>query len=141
MTKSTPVNQLLTSDENQNENDNEETDIQNELQSINAETYVMAPPTQPRDTAIPTYTPLTDMYGVAASPPNSLSPILAVLNSVELKLAAICAAVFITVYQIPLEKIIYSYISLDKLPFSEVIIKAIIAGLLFFVLARVVLIA
>ena len=137
MTKSTPVNQLLPS-----RDDSDDNDIQNELQSINAETYVMA---SPQDPAIPTYAPLDyqqghaqgDMHSQDTS--SSLPPALAFLNSVELKLAAICAAVFITVYQIPLEKIIYSYISLDKLPFSEVIIKAIIAGLLFFVLARVVL--
>lgn len=56
----------------------------------------------------------------------------------DMKLALISALIFIAVYQIPIEKIVFTYISLDKLPFSEVVIKGLIAGVIFLLLARVV---
>jgi hypothetical protein len=51
-------------------------------------------------------------------------------------MAAICAAVFVIVSYIPLELFVFKYISLDKIPYSTVLIKAITAAFVFFVFAK-----
>jgi hypothetical protein len=141
--------------------DSDDSSVKDVLNSLNAETYVMAPmqPTQqqqqysqiapqmqqhqghPNDPSLTSFASFDDPIDDTNddSQPTFASPLAFLTGSVDLKLAAICAAVFITVSQIPLEKIVYTYISLDKFPFSEVIIKALLAGLIFFVLARLVL--
>jgi hypothetical protein len=74
----------------------------------------------------------------AAAAPGHVQPFSIGPLTTDLKLAAICMAVFVAVTQIPLEKIIYSYIALDKLPFSEVLVKGAIAGALFYFLTRLI---
>ena len=56
----------------------------------------------------------------------------------DLKLAAICVTVFIIASHIPLEKLVYRYVSLDKIPYSQIVIKAILAGILFIILGRLI---
>ena len=75
---------------------------------------------------------------VAAAAPGNVQPFSIGPLTTDLKLAAICMAVFVAVTQIPLEKIIYSYIALEKLPFSEVLVKGAIAGALFYFLSRLI---
>lgn len=60
------------------------------------------------------------------------------LMTTDVKLSVLCAIVFIIVYSIPIERIVFTYISIDKLPFSEIIIKGLIAGTIFFILARLI---
>lgn len=74
----------------------------------------------------------------AAAAPGNVQPFSIGPLTTDLKLAAICMAVFVAVTQIPLEKIIYSYIALEKLPFSEVLVKGAIAGALFYFLTRLI---
>jgi len=54
----------------------------------------------------------------------------------DLKNALIVVAIFIIATKIPLEKIIYKYISLEHIPLSDVIIKAFIAGVIFFIVRK-----
>lgn len=44
--------------------------------------------------------------------------------------------IFFVVSIIPIEKMIYKYVSLNKVPYSDMIIKAILAGSIFFVLTK-----
>jgi hypothetical protein len=44
--------------------------------------------------------------------------------------------IFFIVSIIPMEKLIFKYISLNKVPYSDIIIKAILAGIIFFVLTK-----
>lgn len=139
MTKSTPIASIRpTSNENALPIDNDDV-VQDVLQTLNNEKFTMP---QASD-SIPSY---AEMAAAATTPmhmpmndasmPHS-NHILPFAITHDIKLAAICVAVFIAAYQIPLEKIIYSYISLDKLPFSEVIVKGLVAGALFYFLVQV----
>jgi hypothetical protein len=51
----------------------------------------------------------------------------------DIKNSLIVFAIFLIVSKIPLEKIIYKYISLQHIPLSDIIIKGVIAAVLFFV--------
>ena len=113
--------------------------VQDVLQSLNNETFTL-PPEQ-----------TINYSSMAAAAYNTTQPshplnqhadedrndrVLPFAITHDIKLAAICMTVFIIVYQIPLEKIIYSYISLDKLPFSEVLVKGLIAGVAFYFISH-----
>ena len=124
-------------------------DIKDVLQSLNSANWAVTPPdddqqqsneSMPSMQSMPSMNSQYESFDSLDSRETEEAPssLLAFLT-MDIKLAAICALVFITVSQIPLEKIVYTYISLDKFPFSEVIIKAIIAGLIFFVLGRIVI--
>ena len=54
----------------------------------------------------------------------------------DIKTAFYVVIVFIVVSIIPVETTIYKYISLDKIPYSAVLLKAIIAGILVFILKK-----
>ena len=54
----------------------------------------------------------------------------------DIKTAIYVVIVFIVVSIIPIETTIYKYISLDKIPYSSVLLKAIIAGILVFILKK-----
>lgn len=54
----------------------------------------------------------------------------------DIKLTLLVAIIFILTSKIPLEKLIYNYVSLDKIPFSDILVKSVIAGALFFFCAR-----
>jgi hypothetical protein len=54
----------------------------------------------------------------------------------DLKNSLIVFAIFIIATKIPLEKIIYKYVSLEHIPLSDIIIKAAIAGVIFFAVRK-----
>jgi hypothetical protein len=58
------------------------------------------------------------------------------LSSDDLKDALIVFAIFIIATKIPIEKLIYKYISLEHIPLSDIFIKAAIAGLIFFFIRK-----
>jgi hypothetical protein len=60
-------------------------------------------------------------------------------NDRDFKLAVSVIGIFIVVKFIPIEKLVYQYVSLDKIPYSNFILKGIIAAVIFFVLAKTVL--
>jgi hypothetical protein len=57
----------------------------------------------------------------------------------DIKLTILVIIIYVLTSKIPLEKLVYKYISIDKVPFSDVIVKAAIAGILFFVLSRLLI--
>lgn len=57
-------------------------------------------------------------------------------RSDDIKTALYVVIVFIIVSIIPIETTVYKYISLDKIPYSNVLLKAIIAGILVFLLKK-----
>lgn len=64
------------------------------------------------------------------------SQIFSWTRSDDIKTALYVVIVFIIVSIIPIETTIYKYISLDKIPYSNILIKAIIAGILVFLLKK-----
>lgn len=52
----------------------------------------------------------------------------------DLKVAVFAVGVFILVSIIPIETYVYNYIALDKIPYSSVVIKAVLAGVILVVL-------
>ena len=130
MSKSTPIEAIKQIHANPEEpvDDN----VKEVLDSINSETYT-APP-------FPTYIPPPPpQYEPMTHDEDSEATLIGGFRITnDMKLALISALVFIAIYQIPIEKIVFSYISLDKLPFSEVLIKGLIAGIVFFLLARII---
>lgn len=66
--------------------------------------------------------------------PNQLIEL--VFKNNDFKNMFLVVLVFFVVSIIPFENFIYQYISLDKIPFSHIWIKAIIAGILFFILSK-----
>jgi hypothetical protein len=131
MSKSTPIEAIKQIHANPEEpaDDN----VKEVLDSINSETYT-APPSMP----FPTYIPPPPQYEPMTHDEEEATLIGGFRITNDMKLALISALVFIAIYQIPIEKIVFSYISLDKLPFSEVLIKGLIAGIVFFLLARII---
>lgn len=63
--------------------------------------------------------------------------VLSFLMSHDVKLAVLCSLVFLCVCFIPIENIVFKYISLDKIPYANMYIKAILAGIIFFTFAKV----
>lgn len=61
------------------------------------------------------------------------------LYSIEIKMSIICAIVFIIVSILPIEKIIFKYYSLDRIPYSNLILKAIISAIVFFILIKLII--
>lgn len=60
------------------------------------------------------------------------------LQADDIKKSVIVFAIFLIVSKIPLEKIIYKYISLEHVPLSDIIIKGVIAAVLFFVARKLI---
>jgi hypothetical protein len=54
----------------------------------------------------------------------------------ELQTTMYVVVIFFIVSTIPIEKMIYKYISLNKIPYSDIILKAILAGAIFFVITK-----
>jgi hypothetical protein len=52
----------------------------------------------------------------------------------DIKVAIYAIGVFILVSIIPIEKYVYNYIALEKIPYSQVIIKAVLSGIILVVL-------
>jgi hypothetical protein len=115
-------------------NNEEDDNVQELLQSLNSETYVVEPEPQQQQ---PQY---AEQYAEdlqeEQQPPSQILPSFAGMLTFDIKMSIICAILYIVVSQIPLEKLVYNYISLDKIPYSDVIVKAIIIGGLFFLIAR-----
>jgi len=133
----------------QDSNDDNNDQVQEVLQSI-SETFqmpAMPPPQMPMPNFqlppmpqqfIDNYAP-SNLYEIDTkiSEDNNemlLSKFLVFDNDV--KLAAVCAAVFVIVTFIPLEKLIFKYISLDRVPYSGIIMKALAAAVVFYVFAK-----
>lgn len=142
MSKSTPIQALQANQQSIKPIHAEEPvddSVREVLESINAESF-NAPPPPPFQNYIQPPQPLYDDELPTASTGSASTSMniggFHITN--DMKLALVSALIFIAVYQIPIEKIVFSYISLDKLPFSEVVIKGLIAGFIFLLLARVI---
>ena len=127
MSKSTPLNDLKSVNTQPLPEEPSDDVVQDVLQSISNVNYAQAPPEEP----------IIQQQLPPTTQPANLFETLS--NDINIKLAFICAAVFITAYQIPLQKVLTNYISLDKFPFAEPIIKGIFVGLVFYVLAKAII--
>lgn len=58
----------------------------------------------------------------------------------DLKLVIVSIGLFIVVSVLPIEKYVFQYIALDHIPYSNVLIKAVIFGVVLFVLTKIVLV-
>lgn len=65
------------------------------------------------------------------NPINLMKPLIG-----ELQYTIYVVMIFFVLSVIPVEKIVYKYISLNRIPYSDIILKSILAGLLFFVLTK-----
>jgi len=54
----------------------------------------------------------------------------------DMKNVVLVMVVFVLVSVMPIERFVYNYIALDRIPYSRIAIKAAIAGILFFVLSK-----
>jgi hypothetical protein len=148
MAKSTPIAVIKQQQQQNPEIHEDQSDdvVQDVLSSLNNEHFQQQ---QQAPASAPLYADLVadanshpyagaEAAAAAAAAPGHVQPFSIGPLTTDLKLAAICMAVFVAVTQIPLEKIIYSYIALDKLPFSEVLVKGAIAGALFYFLTRLI---
>lgn len=127
MSKSTPLNDLKPVSTQPLPEEPSDDVVQDVLQSISTASYGPAPPDEPI---------IQQQLSPTAQPANLFETLS---NDINIKLAFICAAVFITAYQIPLQKVLTNYISLDKFPFAEPIVKGIFVGLVFYVLAKAII--
>jgi hypothetical protein len=59
-----------------------------------------------------------------------------ILQNNNLKYSLYVVGIFILVSNIPIEKVIYRYVSLNKIPLSDTIFKGLIAGIVFFILSK-----
>jgi len=67
---------------------------------------------------------------------NALSELVS-LNT-DIKSMVIVMVVFVVVSILPVEKFIYNYVALDKIPYSQVAIKAVLAGIVFIMISKFV---
>jgi hypothetical protein len=74
-----------------------------------------------------------DQSAVVADPKEKL--MLDFFNS-DIKVALIAAACFILVSMLPVDKLVYQYIDLQKVPYSGVVIKAVIMFVVIYLLQR-----
>ena len=79
-----------------------------------------------------------DNVGMAIPPINTKERVMADLFSWndDLKVAIIVMFVYVLVTLIPIENTIYKYVSLYKIPYSGVLIKAILAGVFVFIVKK-----
>jgi hypothetical protein len=127
------------------ENDNEKDDnpqstfepndqVSEVLQSIVNETSMQQPllnfqyPNNPIE-----YQPPVEVDKVNKKEDNIM---LSIILSHDFKLAMLCSIIFLVLCFLPIETIVFKYIALDRIPFANVYIKAILAGILFFISAR-----
>jgi hypothetical protein len=130
MSKSKPINRnIAVALENIEEDEN----VQEVLDNINTENYVVDNEIQ--SNPVDQYQVQGQEKEMYVSESQYNIPYIGALTN-DIKMAAICAVVFILASQIPLEKIVYNYISLENIPFSGVIAKALIAAALFFLISR-----
>lgn len=141
MRQSTPLNQLDPSP--QGVEMQEDDQVQDVLQSIN-ETF--AAPPQPPSNFLPALPPQFDQYasvqmptetGIEPSVDNDKIDIMGFLTY-ELKLAILSAIIFIVVCFVPVEQFVFKYAALEKIPFANVYIKAMIAGALFYFAVKLI---
>jgi len=142
MRQSTPLNQLDSIDV---DNDQKDENVQDVLQSIN-ETFQS--PQMPSPTPPPSFLPSLpqnmDQYAPVQLPTegtlstdNEKVELLSMLTY-EVKLALLSATIFIIVCFVPIEQFVFKYAALEKIPFANVYIKAVIAGFLFYFLVRII---
>ena len=58
-------------------------------------------------------------------------------NNKDIKVALYVIVAYLVVSFIPVEDLIYKYIQLNKIPYSGVIIKAVIAGILVYLMMKI----
>ena len=61
---------------------------------------------------------------------------MATLNY-DIKNVILVTFIYVVISILPVQRFVYQYIAIDKIPYSHIAIKAVLAGLLFFVLARI----
>ena len=160
MSKSTPISNLTDQNSSVNSNNPEEDNtIQDLLQSLNSENYAM-PQSQPplgnvpmpsshpsannvmpdSSSTEPTFAPFAQFEDAAPFQSQSLSQSLSRFDQAQadLKLVAFCIIAFLAASQIPIQKLIGHYMAIDKIPFSDVAIKALLAGAFFYALSKVI---
>lgn len=129
---STPLNQL----EDQSE------DVNNILQSINESFTIpnLPPPPQVPASMLPTLPKNLEQYAPAnfnaeydiENGQNEKFLNISAIFSNDIKLACLSAVIFLIVCFIPIEQMVFKYIALEKIPFANVYLKSIIAGMLFY---------
>lgn len=143
MRQSTPLNQLDPQQAQSIEGMQEDDQVQDVLQSIN-ETF--APQQQPTN-FLPALPPQFDHYAPVQMPTETGLESGSVDNdkielmgflTYELKLALLSAIIFIVVCFVPIEQFVFKYAALEKIPFANVYIKAVIAGALFYFAVRLI---
>jgi hypothetical protein len=117
MSKSNPIDNVAQIEEDD--------DVQALLENINAKNYVME-----NNAPLPANNSFVDNYSDQFE--NDPKPSFSSIITYDIKMSVIVAALFVVVSQIPLEKLVYNYIALDKIPYANVIVKAVIIGALFF---------
>ena len=156
--KSTPMSNLTDQNSSNNSNNPEEDNtIQDLLQSLNSENYAMPQPplgsgpmpsshpsannVMPDSSSTePTFAPFAQFEDVGQGAAPFLSQSLSRFDQAQadLKLVAFCIIAFLAASQIPLQKLIGHYMAIDKIPFSDVAIKALLAGAFFYALSKVI---
>lgn len=123
--KSTPINQLAGEDD--------ET-IQEVLSSLNAgqlEDEVQQP--------VPVQTmPVQPVPVPVQEHMSSSTDILTIFADRDIKLAVCVAVIATIVIALPIEKTVYNYINLDRIPYSNVLIKALIIAGAYFVISKTI---
>lgn len=62
----------------------------------------------------------------------------AILNDRDLKNAIVAMIAFVIVSLLPIERFVYAYISIDKIPYSNLIVKAVLCGVVVYVIKKLV---
>ena len=139
---STPLNQL----------EDQSDDVNNILQSINESFAPMTVPPLPPPPEIPNnLLPLIPSKIENYAPANFNSDyendngqneknfIISAIFSNDIKLACLSAVIFLIVCFIPIEQMVFKYIALEKIPFANVYLKSLIAGILFYLVVKFVI--
>lgn len=143
MSKSTPIVQLQQQQQPPQGQAQEVDEVQEVLQALQSENFQQQQQQQQIDPSPSHFLPSLPQYAPAnfyeldtkiSDQKDLLTKFLVFDNDV--KMAAICAAVFVIVTYVPLERIIFKYISLDKVPYSALFLKALTAAFVFYVFAK-----
>lgn len=67
---------------------------------------------------------------------NALSELVSI--NTDIRTMVIVMIVFVAVSILPVEKFIYNYVALDKIPYSQIAIKAVLAGIIFICINKII---
>lgn len=132
--QSTPLNQL----EQPMLDGNEDEQVNDVLQSIN-ETFNSLPQNLSTMPNMDLYAP-ADLIPIDNDVSTDIEKEHTFHNLItnDIKYSCLSAIIFIIVYFVPIEQLVFKYAAFDKIPFANVYIKAIIAGLLFYFFVRMI---